>query len=415
MAINIKNLEERIQKKAYAVTSNTPTSELGDIVEAALLATNSLREYDSADLLPTATSSNEKLAYVKKDNSIRFNNGTKWDSLVSGAAQATVPGPSAPPTTNIQALTSIYKAGGRLDLSPYATNSIEKVSIASDGNATDVGDISNTALGNQMGNSGPDDGFASGGRNQAPTYTVGGGITQIDKYPFATDANSTDAGDILVSRGSAATNNSPTHGYQTGGASGPGDRVNSISKFPYAIASGTGTDVGDIAPAIAPNGMSSGGGSSDTTHAYIHGGYYNLPWPTTNIIQRFPFATDTNAEDVGDMLTAGIYFVTNHQQSTTHGYVTAGIGGPSSPGRKNDITKFPFAASGANASDVGDATVARYGAIGGSSTSHGYIMGGNTPSAETNVIDKYSTSSDANATDVGDLITATDRGAGGQV
>ena len=39
MAINIKNLEERIQKKAHLVDSNTAVDDLTDMVEAALLLT----------------------------------------------------------------------------------------------------------------------------------------------------------------------------------------------------------------------------------------------------------------------------------------------------------------------------------------------------------------------------------------
>ena len=413
MAINIKNLEELIQKKAYAVTSSTPTSDLGDIVEASLLATNSLREYDSAGLLPAATS-NEKIAFVKSDKSVRFNNGSKWDTLTSGAAQASPSGGGGGGgTTFLLAATSIYKAGGRLDLSPYGTNEILKVSIASDGNATDVGDLASPALGSQMGNSSSTDGFASGGRLPAPTYGVGTTLVQIDKYPFASDANAADTGDLFTSRGDAATNNGPTHAYQSGGTSTPADRVNSISKFPYSIADGgTGTDVGDLNP--GPNGISSAAGSSDATHAYIHSGYYNSPWPTANQIQRFPFSTDENATDVGDMNRAGVYYAPQHQQSSTHAYQAGGYQGPPANVRLEHISKFPFAAS-ASGTDAADLTVARFGAMGGSSTTHGYNMGGNNPTpASVNTIDKYTTSSDANATDVGDITTATQQGAGGQ-
>ena len=411
MAINIKNLEELIQKKAYAVTSSTPTSDLGDIVEASLLATNSLREYDSAGLLPAA-SSNEKIAFVQSDKSVRFNNGQKWDTLTSGAAQAS-PGSSGTPTTNLYGTTSVYKMGGVLDLSPYGTNTIEKVPVSTDGNATDVGDLASPALGQQQGNSSSTDGFSSGGRAPAPTYAVGG-VTQIDKFPFASDADASDVGDLFQGKGSAATNNSSTHGYVSFGGATPSVTEGSITKFPFAISDGTGTDVGDVVPTYSPTGQAYAGGSSDPSHGYVGGGYAPaLPWPTMNIIQRFSFATDENASDVGDGLTAGVYYVASGQQSTTHGYISGGIGGPNSPGRKNDVTKYPFASSGADATDVGDLTVARYGPIGSSSSTHRYSMAGNSPSAaDTNIIEKFSTSTDANATDVGDLVVSTQRGAG---
>ena len=66
---------------------------------------------------------------------------------------------------------------------------------------------------------------------------------------------------------------------------------------------------------------------------------------------------------------------------------------------------FPFASNG-NASDVGDLTQARYSAAGQSSTTHGYTSGGIVypPFAYRNTIDKFPFSSDTNATDVGDLL-----------
>ena len=412
MAINIKNLEELIQKKAYAVTSSTPTSDLGDIVEASLLATNSLREYDSAGLLPAATS-NEKIAFVKSDKSVRFNNGQKWDTLTSGAAQASPSGGGGTPTTNLYGATAVYKMGGVLDLSPYGTNTIEKVPVATDENATDVGDLAAAAIGNQQGNSSSTDGFSSGGRANAPTYAVGG-ITQIDKFPFSTDANASDVGDLFQGKGSAATNNSSTDGYVSFGGATPSITEGSITKFPFAISSATGTDVGDAVPAFAPSGLAYAGGSSDPSHGYVGGGYGSIPHPTQNVIQRFAFASDGNATDVGNAVYGGIYYNASGQQSTTHGYISGGISNnPSYPGRRVDVSKYPFASSGADATDVGDLTVARYGPIGSSSTTHAYSMAGNSPSAsDTNTIDKFSTSADANATDVGDLVVATQRGAG---
>ena len=66
----------------------------------------------------------------------------------------------------------------------------------------------------------------------------------------------------------------------------------------------------------------------------------------------------------------------------------------------NVIDKFPFA-SDSNATDHGDLTVSRGDAPGGqSSTTHGFTTGG---SSESNVIDKFTFASNNNATDVGNL------------
>ena len=91
------------------------------------------------------------------------------------------------------------------------------------------------------------------------------------------------------------------------------------------------------------------------------------------------------------------------QSSTTHGYTT---GGDPVPTGGNVIDKFPFSTD-ANATDVGDLTVARRSVAGQSSATHGYATGGLQPSRPPayfqHVIDKFPFSTDANATDVGDL------------
>ena len=81
-----------------------------------------------------------------------------------------------------------------------------------------------------------------------------------------------------------------------------------------------------------------------------------------------------------------------------YGYASGGYTGANS----DVIDKFSFSSDG-NATDVGDLTVARYGAAGQSSSTYGYTSGGY---ANSNVIDKFSFSSDGNATDVGNLTVA---------
>ena len=86
------------------------------------------------------------------------------------------------------------------------------------------------------------------------------------------------------------------------------------------------------------------------TSGYTSGG--GTP-AASNVIDKFPFATNANATNVGS-LTQGRYAVAG-QSSTASGYTSGGYGG----GVSNTIDKFPFA-SDASATDVGDLTVARY-------------------------------------------------------
>ena len=170
--------------------------------------------------------------------------------------------------------------------------------------------------------------------------------------------------------------------YQSGG-SGP-STYNTIDKWPFANDENA-TDVGDLT--VARQHVA---GHSSSTHGSAAGGYYGY-----NTIDNFPFAAGGNASDVGD-LTVGRTTVGHSSQ--TDGYTSGGTYG-SPPGNKDIIDKFPFA-SGGNATDVGDMLTNTWYNAGISSQYYGYITGGN---GSNNVIQKFSVTADANATDVGDL------------
>ena len=97
-------------------------------------------------------------------------------------------------------------------------------------------------------------------------------------------------------------------------------------------------------------------------------------------------------------------------QGSNFGYTSGGDLHPNSPRWSNTIDKFPFA-SDANATDVGDLTIARSGSCGQSSTVSGYNSGGNDGS-QTATIDKFPFSSDGNSTYAADLTKTNWNGAG---
>ena len=178
------------------------------------------------------------------------------------------------------------------------------------------------------------------------------------------------------------------YGYVSGGYPYPSGAVNVIDKFSFATATANATDVGDLSVARHANA-----GQSSPTHGYTSASNNH------NVIDKFPFATDSNATDVGDLTVAR--GIPGGQSSTTHGYCAGGIiGGP--PFDSNYIDKFTFA-SDANATDVGDLTGNRRYPTGQSSTTYGYTSGGFLYPNSINVIDKFSFATDGNATDVGDL------------
>ena len=108
-------------------------------------------------------------------------------------------------------------------------------------------------------------------------------------------------------------------------------------------------------------------GQSSEVSGYTSGGRVGI---SVNPIDKFPFASDANATDVGDTLVA--VKEGSGSSSTSHGYIA---GGEDTSARISTIQKFPFAAD-ANATDVGDLTTTRGSMAGQSSAASGYASGG---------------------------------------
>ena len=281
---------------------------------------------------------------------------------------------------------------------------INKFPFATDSNATDVGDLS-VIRSDTSGQSSEVSGYNSGGFYSPTHHNV------IDKFPFASNGNATDVGDLTVARWAAVGQSSNVSGYSSGGYSAtppvPVRYRTAIDKFPFASNSNA-TNIGALTVAR----REAAGQSSDVS-GYTSGGR-RAPQPSpaiphflVNVIDKFPFATDANATDIADLTVfpqqqAG-------QSSDVSGYTSGGYArtqypAPTNPiTRRNIIEKFPFATN-ANATDIADLTVTRSLVSGQSSTLSGYTSGGLVPGAvASNVIDKFPFATDANATDVGDL------------
>lgn len=390
MAINIKNLEELIQKKAYAVTSSTPTSDLGDIVEASLLATNSLREYDSAGLLPAATS-NEKIAFVQSDKSVRFNNGQKWDTLTSGAAQASPTAPTVPVYAGTE-YGYAFNAPPNVD-----TDTFDRYPFASDADATNLG----TSVGTptlrrtQMGGGGGNTkGFHAGGFNTSSPTSPGQAATYIASFPYASGTPLTDTSYSLSLSRRYIQNEmvgDRTYAYYLGGQGNlsPTGLVNTIDKHPETV-DANATDVGDLLSV-----QYYGSATSSPTHGYVAGGFTPS---ASNVIQKVSFSSDGNSTDVGDLIATTAYG--SGAASSTHGYNN----GAGYPANSNIIQKYPFAADG-DATDTADLLAAKSGAGGATSSTHAYLAGGAAPGT-TDQIEKFSFAVETDASDVGNLSKA---------
>ena len=169
------------------------------------------------------------------------------------------------------------------------------------------------------------------------------------------------------------------YGYVSGGSN---SRSSVIDKFSFA-ADANATDVGDL---VQP--LYGAAGQSSSESGYTSGG---AAPGYTDTIQKFPFSADTNATDVGDLLAVSSYGA--GQSSSENGYHSGGT-----PNLRDVIQKFPFATD-ANSTNVGTLTGERvpYGA-GQSSSENGYVV-----DVSNNSIEKFPFAADANATFVGTI------------
>ncbi len=220
-------------------------------------------------------------------------------------------------------------------------------------------------------------------------FSAGGSTNIIEKFPFASDDDGTDVGDLTsAATALAGAQSSATHGYAT-------DYTCNINKFSFT-SNGNATDIGNLTAAFyAP-----GGGQSSATHGYVAGGLFTT-------INKFPFSADGNATLVGSLIESRKACAGQTDAVNAFGYVSGGEGSGSAI--RNSIEKISFSTDG-NATDVGDLTIARMYMSGQSSETHGYTSGGAVPggyvSDYRDRIDKFSFTSGGNATDVGNLLAA---------
>ena len=129
-----------------------------------------------------------------------------------------------------------YQAGGYI-LSPAGPiNVIQKYSFTSDGNATDVGDLTWATDGNAC-HSSTTYGYCATGDHPV--------TTNINKWSFSSDGNAVAYGGAVVGGGWGTSGSySTTHGY-TWGRNNSGPYHNLIDKFSFE-AEANATDVGDM-------------------------------------------------------------------------------------------------------------------------------------------------------------------------
>jgi hypothetical protein len=276
-----------------------------------------------------------------------------------------------------------YAAGGApgSGVSSY----IHKYSLSSDGGSVSHGDLATGK--NYLGQT-----------NASPhatgyCYVLGGYIptgnsytNQIEKFAASSNTTATVSGNLSVGRAQTTGSNSDTHGFTAGGTTA-GPIVNTVDKFLFATDSDA-VDHGDLTGTKR--------GCASHSYGITYGFTSASESPAGSQIDRYAFASNTTATNFGNL--SGNRAHGSGASDQDYGYTAGGS-------NVNYIERFAFASLG-NSTDVGDLTTGRSSGASASSITHGYLAGGSTLSPSTSYSDdmqKYQFAASANATDVGNL------------
>jgi len=238
--------------------------------------------------------------------------------------------------------TKVCEAGGASASLTSATNVISYVTVATTGNATDFGDLLGyQRLNMDCGSSDGIRGLKTGGYN-------GGSSNVIQYVTIASPGNATDFGDMSFSDYQLTAVNDATYSVAGGGASFE-------NKLEYVTiqSAGNSTDFGDF----STTGRRNCAGLSDSTRGVFVGG--NVNGSTSNIIDYITIANPANATNFGDLSTAG------HKHGGQSNGTTGIFAGT---GYVNEINQISIQTTG-NATDFGDLSTSRADGAAGASGS----------------------------------------------
>ena len=171
-------------------------------------------------------------------------------------------------------------SGSTWPATPDTTNVIDKFSVVSDGDATDVGNAT-ISVRERSGSSSATYGYAAGG------YPF---INVIDKYSFAAGTqDATDIGNLITGRTGRVGSSSATYGFKAAGETA----TDLIDKWAFA-SDGDATDVGNL----TASQYGSGGSASSVTYGYVMSGD-----PTLDRTEKWSHSSDGDASSVSDPAT----------------------------------------------------------------------------------------------------------------
>lgn len=331
--------------------------------------------------------------------------------------KAAVAGTSRHTSPNGFGNTRGYTSGGYFYLQSPLTqttfNTIDSFLFSSYVNSSDIGDLS-AQKADTAGNSSKTHGYVSGGN--PPPQGIGNPVNVIERFTFGALGNATDVGDLSTTTDWASGQSSDVFGYISAGRNASLIAFNTINKFPFASTGIVSTSVGNL----TENKYATAGISS-ATHGYVTAGNApSLAPDNTNTIDKFPFATDASSTNIGSL-------TTRRSRSTGHASISEGftagsyVPTPAGPPRVSQvIDKFPFAT---DTSAISHSNLVGHGPYtdfsGTSSASSGFVAGGRTDGFSgfiyTNSISSFSFNTSQGTFDVADLSVTRSDSSGQQV
>ena len=271
---------------------------------------------------------------------------------------------------------------------PTVTSEIQTIEIATTGNGTRFGDLSNFISSTGCCGSSTR-GFAAGGSDyDAPSYSR---TTHIDYVVMSSLGGASDFGDLTVGRRYLGGMNDSTRGVFAGGdnPTNPGG-VNTID---YITMSSTGdaSDFGDLM--LPTNDL---GSCSSPTRGFVF-----ADGATSDLIQFLTIQTKGDSTKFGELSGNNVRYPAGNS-SDTRG-LRAGGSTPSGLSVVEDVIDYWTMASEGNATDFGNLTVARNLLASCSSKVRGVWAGGYDSPVTLNTIDYITIATTGDAVDFGDL------------
>ena len=267
---------------------------------------------------------------------------------------------------------------------PTDVNTLDRIEIATTGNATDFGDLSQLREQPQAASS-----------STRGVWTGGKTSSTIDYVILSSEGGASTFGDLRESRHSGKGVSDGTTALWWGGKWGGGYSGNTPIEFTIIASTGGVSDFGEIADYRV---YSQTGAFASPTRGLIGGGAARSSPNYQNTIDYITIATKGDSKDFGDI--SALRSATGGCASQTRGLFMGG----QVPGGQSDVIDYVTIATTGNATDFGNLTTARAQTDGGSSHTRGFCPGGDTGSV-INTIDYVTIATTGNATDYGDLST----------